>query len=272
MSELKKLESELRLRGFSGNTITSYVVHNKHFLNFIKKPSNLITTDDIKSYLSYLLEKNLSTSSLALVKASLKFYYDEILKKDIFRDIRTPKKDKKLPEVLSKEEVKKLLEAAGNNKSKLIISLLYSSGLRLSELCNLKVTDLEFAQKIGWVRKGKGKKDRLFILSEKLSEDLKQYIEREKLSNYLFPGREGRITPRNIQKIVKNASLRTGIKKKISPHTLRHSFGTHLLENGVDIRKIQELLGHANLQTTQIYAHVSSEELKKIKSPLDTLD
>ena len=149
---------------------------------------------------------------------------------------------------------------------------LRSSGLRLSEALNLKVSDLELEENIGWVRQGKGGKDRMFILSEALTKELKKYIAKQKVKGYLFPNRLGKqLTPNNIQKIVSRAAKVAKINKKVSPHTLRHSFATHLLESGVGIRQIQELLGHANLQTTQIYTKVSTEELKKIQSPLDSI-
>lgn len=267
--DLEKIKTELRLRGFSDNTISSYVLHNKKFLEFAKKKSEDVKEEDIKSFLSHLIEKQLSPSSLALIRSSLKFYYEEILKKDIFKDIKTPKKERKLPEVLTKEEISKLLEAARNKKSRLIISLLYSSGLRLSEALNLKVSDLDLKEKVGWVRKGKGKKDRLFILSGKIIPQLEEFIEGG--GEYLFSGKKGRMSARNIQKIIAKAAKKAKIAKKVSPHTLRHSFATHLLEAGVDIRRIQMLLGHVNLNTTQMYTQVSTEELKKIKSPLDDI-
>ena len=266
---LDKIKTELRLRGFSDNTITSYLLHNRKFLEQSQKNPEQVTEDDIKLFLSSLIEKGLTPSSISLVKSSLKFFYDEILKRDIFRNIKTPKKEHKLPEVLTKTELHKLLDATKNRKSKLIISLLYSSGLRVSEAINLKISDLELKEKIGWVRAGKGKKDRLFILSETLAGDLENYLQDRNPQEILFPGKNGKMTSRNIQKIISKASKRAGISKKVSPHTLRHSYGTHLLEAGVDIRKIQMLLGHSQLSTTQLYTQVSTEELKKIRSPFD---
>jgi len=138
---------------------------------------------------------------------------------------------------------------------------------------NLKIPDLKFDEKIGYVRQAKGKKDRMFNIPEFLLKKLEKQVKMQQEANqeYLFTGPNGRLTDRNLQKIVKSTAKKAGIDKKVSPHTLRHSFATHLLENGTDIRKIQELLGHADLSTTQIYTHVSTEELKKIKSPLDDL-
>lgn len=206
-----------------------------------------------------------------LAAASLKFFFVEILGKD-FSKIKIPKKDKSLPEVLNKEEVKSLIDGADNLKSRLIISLLYSSGLRVSELVNLKVEDLNFSDNTGWVRKGKGGKDRLIGLSSLLCEELKSYMESRGAGNVYVFSREKPLTTRNIQKIIKGTRERAGISKKVTPHTLRHSFATHLLEGGTDIRKIQVLLGHSSLNTTQVYAHVSMDEIKKIKNPLDSLE
>lgn len=270
-SYLDKIKAELRLRGFSDNTISSYLLHNRKFLEQSKKAPGEVTEDDIKNFLSNLIERGLTPSSISLVKSSLKFFYDDILKRDIFRNIKTPKKERKLPEVLTKAEVHKLLEATNNKKSRLIISLLYSSGLRVSEAINLKISDLELKEKIGWVRAGKGKKDRLIILSENLASELENYLQGRSPQELLFPGKSGKMTSRNIQKIISKASKRAEISKKVSPHTLRHSYGTHLLEAGVDIRKIQMLLGHSQLSTTQLYTQVSTEELKKIKSPFDEM-
>lgn len=269
---LQRLEDELRLRMFGTHTTRTYVFQNKRFFDFIKKPPERVASEDIKRYLAHLMaDRGVSKTSVAVVIAALKFFYGRVLKKEsLFREIKPPKREKRVPVVLTKDEVKRLLSAAGGKKSALILKLLYSSGLRLSECANLRVNDLELGEKVGWVRRGKGAKDRLFILSDAVIPDLTRYL-RGHESEWLFPGREGPVTPRNIQKIVEGTVARANLTKEVSPHTLRHSFATHLLERGVDIRKIQELLGHANLSTTQIYARMSTEELKKVKSPLDTI-
>lgn len=273
MEVLKKLETELKLRGFSSNTLRAYNMANRLFLQWIKKQPQDVTEQDVKDYLAHLIsDKQASASSIALKKAALKFLYDEILKKDIV-NIKIPKIPKHVPVVLTKEEIRKLINSARSDKSKVMIQCLYSTGLRLSELINLKIDDLELKEKIGWVRRGKGNKDRLFILSDKLIKELEKYILTLKENEvYLFPSeKKGHISSRNVQKIIQTTAERAGIKKHAHPHMLRHCFATHLLESGVDIRKIQELLGHSNLQTTQIYTSVSKKELKKVKSPLDDL-
>ncbi|MBL7101016.1 MAG: tyrosine-type recombinase/integrase [Nanoarchaeota archaeon] len=274
MEILKRLETELKLRGFSHNTVRTYLTTNKLFLEWVKKQPESVKEQDVKDYLAHLIsDKKISASSIALKKAALKFLYDEVLNKDIV-NLKTPKIPKHIPVVLTKDEIRSLIDSAGSYKTKVIIQFLYSTGLRLSELVSLKINDLELKEKMGWVRKGKGNKDRLFILSNKLIEELEKYMLTLKEDElYLFPNKKnGHLSARNIQKIVQNAARRAGIKKKVHPHMLRHCFATHLLEAGVDIRKIQELLGHANLQTTQIYTSVSKEELKKVKSPLDNLE
>ena len=268
MNELEKLKTELRLRGFSPLTIRNYSFFVEKFLARIGKESKDVNEDDAKLYLSELFDTK-SKNTIMLAAASLKFFFGEILKKE-FGAIKMPKKEKKLPEVLNKEEVKRLIDSADNRKSRLIISFLYSTGLRVSELVNLKVGDANFEEKTGWVRGGKGSKDRLFTLSENLIEELKSYLEgRDNV--YMF-SKSKPLTTRNIQKIIKLTSQRAGINKKVTPHTLRHSFATHLLENGTDIRMIQAMLGHASLNTTQVYTHISSEQIKKVQNPLDNLE
>jgi site-specific recombinase XerD len=265
---MKLLEAELKLRGYSGSTIESYIKYNLDCLEFLKKKPEEIIANDLKIYLAHLItEKRLSPRTLNLARSALLFFYNNVLEKG-FVNIKTPKITASLPTVLTKEEVKRLLEHSSAKKSKLMMMLLYSSGLRVSELVNLKWNNLELDEKIAWVRSGKGQKDRMIILSEALSDLLKKL---PRQSEYVFSGRNGQLSTKNIQKIVKLTASKANISKKVTPHTLRHSFATHLLETGNDIRVIQELLGHSNLQTTQIYTHVSSEHKKKVISPLDSL-
>jgi len=266
---LEKLKAELKLRGFSLLTVRNYSFFVEKFLNFSAK-ENLsdLTEDNAKSYLSELIDTK-SKNTIMLAAASIKFFFKEILGKE-FSKVKIPKKEKTLPEVLTKEEVRNLIENADNNKSRLIISMLYSSGLRVSELVNLKIQDLNFDENIGWVRKGKGNKDRIFTLSGNLGNELREFIKERNHTIYLF-SKDRPLTTRNIQKIIKGTKERANIVRKVTPHTLRHSFATHLLEDGTDIRMIQALLGHSNLNTTQLYAHISSEQIKKVENPLDKL-
>ncbi|MBU4220677.1 MAG: tyrosine-type recombinase/integrase [Euryarchaeota archaeon] len=270
---LKKLSTDLKLRGFSQQTIKMYLFYNQKFLEYTRKQPEDVTEDDIKDYLAFKFSDDaLSNASIALIKAALKFFFTETLGKKL-SDIRTPKKSNKLPVVLNRNEIINLIEKTENLKHKLIIELLYSTGLRLSECVNLKYSNIDLSEGIGWVRSGKGSKDRIFIISEIFKKDLLHYIENTKSNTkgYIFLVNGKKMSTRGIQYAIKTAAKRAGIEKDVHVHTLRHSFATHLLENGVDIRKIQKLLGHSNLQTTQIYTQVSSEEIKKIKSPLDML-
>ncbi|GIU68487.1 MAG: hypothetical protein KatS3mg001_337 [Candidatus Pacearchaeota archaeon] len=268
---LEKLEIELKISKNSENTIKSYLSENKKFLDFVNKPVEEISEEDLKKYLATISQK--SAASIILSLAAIKYSFSSILKKDITKEIKRPKREKKLPEVLTKEEIKRLLSSVKNKKSKLMLSLMYSCGLRVSELINLKIEDLSLEEKIGKIKLGKGKKDRFFNIPSMLIPQLRKQIKKQKNKNqeFLFSGPKGKLSERNVQKIVKKAAKKAGIKKQISPHTLRHSFATHLLENGTDIRKIQELLGHSSISTTEIYTHISKEELKKIKSPIETL-
>jgi len=270
---LKKLETELKLRGFSKQTSKMYLFYNRKFLEFIKKNPEEITDDDVKEFLaSKISDDSLSNSSVALIKAALKFFYTDMLGKNMSL-IKTPKASKKLPVVLTRKEIKDLIDNTENIKHRLLIELLYSTGLRLSECINLQYSDLDMNDGTGWVRLGKGAKDRIFIVSEMFKKDLLEYMEKTGAGGkgYIFSVNGKKMSPRGIQHAIKISAERAGIDKPVHVHTLRHSFATHLLENGVDIRKIQKLLGHSNLQTTQIYTQVSNEEIKKIKSPLDML-
>lgn len=269
---LKKLETELKLRGFSKQTSRMYLFYNRKFIEYIKKAPVDVEEDDIRDFLAYKIsDQSLSNASIALIKAALKFFYTDMLGKNL-AIIKTPKASKKLPVVLSRQEIKDLIENTENIKHRLLIELLYSTGLRLSECINLQYHDLDMNDGIGWVRLGKGAKDRIFIVSDMFKKDLLEYMKKTGGGKgYIFSINGRKMSPRGIQHAIKISAERAGIYKNVHVHTLRHSFATHLLENGVDVRKIQKLLGHSNLQTTQIYTQVSSEEIKKIKSPLDAL-
>lgn len=270
---LKKLEIELKIAKNSEYTIKNYIKFNEQFLDFIDKEPEKIIEDDIKLFIVEKLNKRSAISTIMFL-AALKYAHTSILKKDPTASIKRPKREKRIPTVLTKKEVLELFKNLTAKKSKLMITLMYAAGMRVSELASLKIQDLDFEENIGHIRQAKGKKDRIFNIPKFLSARLKRYAEKQKELNqiYLFPGRNNKaMSSRNLQKIVKKASTKAGIKKEVSCHTLRHSFATHLLENEIDIRKIQELLGHADLSTTQVYTHVSTEELKKIKSPIDTL-
>lgn len=267
---LKKLETELKLRGFSEYTFRNYMRTNTEFLEHAAKQPETLVEADIKAYLAHLIsDRESSPSTVALARSAVLFLCNEIIGLNIVK-IKTPKIPKKLPVVATKDELSALFDAL-QTKSKLMIKLIYASGLRVSELVALKLDDLELSEGHGWVRGGKGGKDRLFIIPPELSSNIKKYLAKSKISSgFVFPGSGGsQMTTRNVQKIISNALKRAAVTKKLSPHKLRHSFATHLLEAGNDVRVIQELLGHSNLQTTQIYTHVTKSTLKDVKSPLE---
>ena len=269
---IEKIKIELKISKNSKYTIRNYLRANIELLDFCKKSPEEITNEDIKKILAEKISER-ESSSVILFLAAIRYAYLSILNKDPTAGIKRPKKENRIALVLTKGEIKKFMESFQNKKSKLMVSFIYSCGFRVSEIINLKVRDLDFNEKIGYVRQAKGKKDRLFNIPSFLLEELKKQSEKQKQKNqeYLFSGPKGKLSDRNIQKIVRIAAKRAGIEKPVHTHTLRHSFATHLLEDGVDIRKIQLLLGHSDLSTTQIYSHVSTEELKKIPSPIDNL-
>jgi len=269
---LKKLETELKISKNSDYTVRNYVTANQKLLDFLNKSPEAIDQDDIKAFMAQNLSDKTS-SSIVLFLSAIKYAYSVVFQRNPTENIKRPKRERKIPAVLTKEEIKALIDSTENKKSRLMISMLYACGMRVSELTGLKIKEINFEEGIGQIRQGKGRKDRTFNIPETLALRLKKQAEMQKENNqeYLFTGAKGPLSSRNIQKIVVKSAQKAGIKKSVHPHTLRHSFATHLLENNTDIRKIQELLGHADLNTTQIYTHISQEELKKIKSPIDSL-
>ena len=272
---LEKLETELKIRNLSPRTRNTYLEHNQKFIEFIKKKPEEITTDDIKLYLAHVSDNYKSPRSINQLLSALAFFYEEILGKNVInvKSIKRPKIKKKIPVVLSKEEVQNLIAAIDNFKHKLLVEIMYGSGLRVGECVKLKIEDINFEEGILTIRSGKGDKDRIVNISDYLVKDLKEYLTSRKNQDNpcLFDVKDRHIGIRQAQKVVHQAALKAGIKKRVFCHALRSSFATHLLEAGTDIRIIQELLGHENLDTTQIYTKVSKELIKKVKSPLDTL-
>lgn len=269
------LKRELLSRKYSYKTVKGYFYYNRDFLNFIKKTPQKVNDSDIKDYLFHLAEERQSaTATLNQAINALKFYYGTMLKKKFLYEIKRPRKDKKLPIVLSKEEVARILSAVDNVKHRAILMLVYSAGLRVGEVVRLKPEDIDSKRMLIHVKGAKGRKDRYTLLSETALEILRQYWRKYRPEKWLFGGaKEGRyLSIRTVDKIFRNACDKAKIKKDVSVHTLRHSFATHLLEGGTDLRYIQELLGHAHSKTTEIYTHVSTKSLGKITSPLDTLE
>jgi site-specific recombinase XerD len=214
------------------------------------------------------MEEGLSAKSIGLIKAALIFHYNEILGNKF--EIKTPKIKKSTPVVLTKDEINRLFKAIKNPKYILMMKLYYGSGFRLSEAINLKVKNIDFNENVIWVRDGKGGKDRMSILSDDMSSKLEEFCQYKNKDDFVFVNKKGDpLSPRTVQKIIEKAKIDCNLNKDVHVHTLRHSFATHLLEAGVDIRYIQSLLGHSSLQTTELYTNVSSDKLKNIKSPLE---
>lgn len=267
-----KLRQEMKLRGFSQKTIKIYLHYITDLLDKARKGPRAVNAADVRNYLENLADNGRSSSTLNSAYSALQFYFEKILRRKFFAHIPRSKKEKKLPEVLAGEEVKQILGAVNNVKHKLLLGLIYSSGLRVGEAINARVGDLNFSGKLLTVRQGKGNKDRVTILSDKIAGILEKYVKNKKSKDFVFESeRGGGLSERAAQKIFSDALRASKVKRKISCHSLRHSFATHLLEQGTDIRYIQELLGHARLQTTQIYTRVSNKNLQDIKSPLDNL-
>jgi site-specific recombinase XerD len=268
------LKEELLMRKYSRRTIKSYVRYNREFLLFARKKPEEIENEDIKKYLYYMVEvKKVATSTLNIIINALRFYYGEVLKKRFAYEIKRPKKDKKLPVILSQEEISRILHSVANIKHRLILMLIYSAGLRVSEVVKLKPEDIDTKRKLIHIRGAKGRKDRYTMLSDVVIGSLEVYLKAYQPEKWLFPGQKSssHITTRTVQRIFEGAIEKAGIKKDVSVHSLRHSFATHLLESGTDLRYIQELLGHKSSKTTEIYTHVSKKDISKIKSPLDSI-
>lgn len=271
---LEEYTTMLQLKRYSSSTRKSYIYAFQNFLVFFShKKIDDLKKNEIQEYLLNQLENGTSSSFQNLQINAIKFYYEKVLgrKREIY-DLPRPKKEHKLPSVLSEEEIIKLFKQVSNIKHKAILYLIYSGGLRLSEVVNLKITDIDSKRNLILIRKSKGKKDRTTLLSQALLELLRDYYREYKPENYLFEGQKGgQYSVRSVQNIFRMALSKSGIKKHATVHTLRHSFATHLLERGTDLRYIQELLGHANSKTTEIYTHITKKGLDKIVSPLDNL-
>ncbi len=273
---IDRFEKQLMIEHYSKQTIRSYTSSLKLFLEYVQKlKTDKIGEKEIQNYLYHCTEnKNYSFSAMKHTIASIRYLYEKVLRKPVPSaleiDLRKPYK---LPLVLSKEEIQRIIKVTENLKHKTMLLLIYSSGLRLGELLNLKPGDIDHERMKIHVREGKGKKDRYVMLSRKAGELLHRYYEVYKPSDYVFEGQKGSMySPKSVQTLFKAALKRAGIKKKATVHTLRHSFATHLLDEGTDIRYIQELLGHKRLETTQIYTHVTSYSINKITSPADDLE
>ena len=276
IQQLHKFTQWLSSRRYSPSTIKAYTEALRSFLFFYReKPIQDLTNEDVIIYTNeYLLKNNLSASYQNQIINSIKLYFSTIRETKIdIEKIHRPKRAKVLPNVLSKDEVKLILEAHSNIKHKMMLCLIYSCGLRCGELLALKPLDIDSKRNIILLKNSKGKKDRIVPLSPKILQMLRDYYILCKPKTFLFEGKiiGNPYDARSLQQVLKQAITKAGIKKPVTLHWLRHSYATHLLESGTDLRYIQELLGHNSSKTTEIYTHVSNKSIQQIKSPFDDL-
>jgi integrase/recombinase XerD len=274
--KIEKYRQWMVSRRYSENTIKTYMDGLRSFLKFFShKRLTDITNDDIILYNNdYIIRNNLSASYQNQVINAIKLFFSKIENALIDVDIiHRPKRSKVLPNVLSKEEIKLILSSHSNIKHKAMLSLIYSCGLRRSELLNLKLNDIDSKRGLVIIRQAKGKKDRIAPLSEKILEILRDYYKAYKPKFYLFEGqnKQSPYDERSLVSVLKQALEKSKIRKPVTLHWLRHSYATHLLENGTDLRYIQEILGHNSSRTTEIYTHVSNKSIQKVISPFDNL-
>jgi site-specific recombinase XerD len=265
----KKTEELLKLRNYSRKTIKSYLFYIKEYLIFSQREKINEKNEAIKCFLLSKQNYGNSPQTINLALNAVKFFYREVIKSPEKIDLKFAKRSKKLPIVLSRAEIEKIISKVPNNKHRLIIALAYGAGLRISEVVNMRVKDIDIAELAIHIKEAKGKKDRITVFPEKIVADIKNLIAGKRKNDFVFESnRGGKLTTSSLQKIFYKALKKAGIRKNATFHSLRHSFATHLLENGVDVRYVQELLGHANIRTTQIYTKVTNPKLRNIKSPL----
>ena len=262
---------KLELKRYSDNTVRNYVACFEGFINHYYDTDPLDLNEvDVRMYLQKLIQEGKSNSYVNITINSIKFFYEIVHSMpNRFYAIERPRKLKQLPEVLSKEEIVNIINNTNNLKHKCIVGLLYSSGLRRSELLNLNITDIDSKRMVVIIKNAKGNKDRISVLSPSILKDLQTYYKEYRPEKYLFEGQRGeKYGVTSVLNIISSAAKKAGIYKKVTPHMLRHSFATHLLENGTDIRHIQLLLGHSSTKTTEIYTHVANRSFMEIKDLL----
>ena len=281
MTRLRKMMlEELQRRNYAETTISSYIRIVEDFSRRFQRPPDCLGPKHIREYQSELFKKRkLAASTVTVYLAALRFFYTKTLKKGwSAAETPYPKKAEHVPSILSQQEVARLIDAADNSFHRTLLMTLYATGVRRAELTHLKISDVDSQRMVIHVQGGKGRKDRDVMLSSKLLKELREHWRRlrRKPSEWLFPGNRQHTHDKPIStKVVwhacRNAAKRAGIKKQVHPHTLRHCFATHLLEQGADLRNIQMLLGHNDLEQTTIYLHVSELRLNATASPLDSL-
>lgn len=273
---LRDLRDELRQRNYSRRTVENYVRAARTFLDRVGKFPTDVTAEDIRGHLRELVDRDgLAVGTVNLHAAALLFLFDEVLKRpEVVRDIPRMKGDKRLPEIYSTREIASILKAPANVKHRLLLMTAYACGLRVSELVNLRIRDLEWDRQMVRVRCGKRRKDRCVPFSKNLQKGLREFVDERAAGEYVFSGQGGKggLSTRSAEKVLDRAVRDAGLEKRGGIHTLRHSCATHILETGTDLRYIQEFLGHARSRTTEIYTHVSKDTMAKIRSPLDNLE
>ena len=270
----KKFIEDMNIRNFAESTQKAYVSALVRFSQYFKRSPEDISEEEVRKYLLYLSqERKIHPASFRQIITAVRFFYTVTLGREwMIRHLPFPKAAKKLPEILSREEVRKLIRASRSIRDKTMLSVAYGTGARVSEVVHLRISDIDRAQGVIHIRNGKGRKERRALLSPKLLKMLEQYWLECRPKDYLFPGIEGGAVNESVlQRVCKDAALRAGISKRVYPHILRHSFATHLLEQGTDIRTVQVLLGHSHITTTTGYLRVTGHLLAKVTSPLDAL-
>jgi site-specific recombinase XerD len=274
----KRMLEELQRRNYSPETARLYIGTVKDFARYFGKSPDKLEQEDLRKYQLYLLnERKLSVGTIVARIAALRFFFVKVLRRPYRQvDLVYPKQPERLPVILSEEEVARLIESANSSYHRVILMTLYGTGLRREELCRLKLTDIDSQRMVIHVRQGKGNRDREVTLSPRLLEVLREYWKWRKPKIFLFPSQQRKrgekpIDSKTVYYAVREAAQRAGIKKKVAPHLLRHSWATHLLERGTDLKTIQVLLGHVDLESTTIYLHLSQRHLQAIHNPVDAL-
>ncbi len=270
----QRMIDDMTARRFTEDTQRDYVRNVRNFAAFLGRSPDTATSDDLRRYQLHMAQQQIGAPTINAAIAALRFFFNVTLERpDLVRPLRTVTEPRKAPIVLSPEEVALLLEAAPGLKYKAALSVAYGAGLSVSEVAHLKVSDIDSQRMTLRVEQGKGQRDRYVMLSPQLLELLREWWHAARPQAWLFPGQNpvNPMTPRQLNRAVTAAKILAGISKRVSPHTLRHSFATHLLEQGVDIRVIQVLLGHAKLETTALYTRVAVTTIRDVKSPLERL-
>jgi integrase/recombinase XerD len=268
---IEMMQKDGKRRNYSPRTIDTYNHALRKFFRIYSIDPRKIKKNDIENYVDQMIKWNKSYNTINVHVSALKYFYEKVLKKRCTINIPIAKKTTRIPTYLEKDEIVSLINCISNKKHRLMVSLLYSSGMRVSELLNLKVKDLNFKQLQGWVREGKGRKDRPFIIAKSLFNELTEWGNKLGNNDYLFSNKDKPMSSSTVRIILKKAAKKANIKKGVHPHTLRHSFATHLANNGYSASEIQPILGHKSIETTLIYTHIANLQLLNIKSPLDSL-